>query len=409
MSLDGAVAGWPGAMPLASVPSAMSARIVPSLSAIARRDWDLARFPDSEGWDYLGACAAAPPAAFRLSAAVVEDREGFAAGAPLFALKYRLDTPLQGGALGRVCDAVAARLPGLLEWRMLGVGSPFTERCPVALSPRLPVGQQAQAMDSLLAAVEAEARRQGASLVAFKDLAPRDMAWAGPRLRAAGYVAVESLPLAVLDLAGADSFDAYLARLSAATRKDVRRKLKRAGKVTVDWRCSIAGLETEIAALYEETRAQSHVHYGDFEELPERYFERISEAMQGRVAFACYRVDGVLAAFNLLFIEPERVIDKFLGMRYPLARENDLYAVSWMENVRFCQRIGRRYLQTGQTAYASKLRFGSALEPLTLMVKHRNPVLNGAIRLAAPLLSFPRWDPDLRAAAKRVATERAGA
>ncbi|MFG1420251.1 hypothetical protein [Roseixanthobacter liquoris] len=65
-------------------------------------------------------------------------------------------------------------------------------------------------------------------------------------------------------------------------------------------------------------------------------------------------------------------------------------------NVRFCQRIGRRFLQTGQTAYASKLRFGSALEPRVHLVKHRNRVIHRAIRLAAPLLSFPRWDPDLR-------------
>lgn len=390
--------GWNAA---ARSAHAAEVQFLPGMLDISRREWGIARFGYAEGWDYLRACEMAPPAAFRLGAAQIEDEQGFAAGAPLFQLGYRLDTPLQGGALGRWCDRLAALAPGLLEWRLLGVGSPFTESCPLAVHPRLSRTEADAAVTRLTGGIEEEARRRGAAMIAFKDLSEADMTRFGPALRAAGYVAIESLPLAVLDLEDTRNEDEYLARLSAATRKDIRRKLKRAGRVDVEWRSSIEGLEGEIAALYEATRAQSNVHYGDFEELPEGYFERISRNMGGRVAFACYRIDGTLAAFNMLFIESERVIDKFLGMRYPLAREHDLYAISWMENVRFCQRIGRRYLQTGQTAYASKLRYGSSLRPLTLMVKHRNPVLNGLIRLAAPWFSFPRWDPDLKAHAAR--------
>ncbi|TDT94661.1 acetyltransferase (GNAT) family protein [Azorhizobium sp. AG788] len=392
--------GWAGAT-ASERPTV--AQILPAMLDIPRREWGLARFGDAEGWDYLRACEMAPPRAFRLGAAQVTDELGFAAGAPLFQLSYRLDTPLQGGTLGRWCDRLARLAPRLLEWRLLAVGSPFTEVCPLGVHPRLPADAADAAVGRLVAGVEAEARLRGASMIAFKDLSARDMERFGPVLRAAGYTAIESLPLAVLDLDGTCNEDEYLGRLSAATRKDIRRKLKKAGRVEVEWRSSIEGLEGEVAALYEATRAQSNVHYGDFEELPEGYFERISRNMGGRVAFACYRIDGTLAAFNMLFIESDRVIDKFLGMRYPLAREHDLYAVSWMENVRFCHRIGRRYLQTGQTAYASKLRYGSDLSPLTLMVKHRNPVLNALVRLGARWLSFPRWDPDLKAHAERQA------
>jgi len=382
--------------------------LLAGISAIAREDWRRCRPDDAEGWDYLVACESGTPAAFTLAAAQVEADGAFLAGVPLFTVGYRLDTPFQeeadvpaGGGIGtrlaRLGKAFARALVRGQEWRLLAVGSPFTESCPLALDPGLDGQTRGPAVAELLRTVEAEARRQKAGLIAFKDIDPPTMERVGPTLAAAGYVALESLPHAVLDLAGVADVEGWLARLSSATRKDLKRKLKRAGRVEVEWRSSITGLEEEVRALYDATRAQSHVRYGDFEDLPDGYFANVAAAQPDRVAFAFYRVDGRLAAFNLMLIEPDRVIDKFLGMAYPLARENDLYAVSWAENVRFCQRLGRRYLQTGQTAYASKLRYGSGLVPSTIMVKHLNPVLHAAVRRAAPWFGFPRWDPDLAA------------
>ncbi|WP_024281179.1 GNAT family N-acetyltransferase [Xanthobacter sp. 126] len=394
MSHDALVGDWPG--DTARAPVAPLVRMVSGMAGIDATAWKAARPPESEGWAYLAACETSPPAALELAAVSVGDRAGLAAAAPLFALKYRLDTPLQDGPLAAFCDRLARRAPGLMEWRMLGVGSTFTDACPVALSPRLCEAGRAKAVAGLIAAVEAEAARRGTGLVVFKDLAPRELALLAPHLAAARYFAVESLPVAVLDLDGTGDLDGYLARLSPATRKDLRRKMKRAERVEVEWRTSLAGMEGEVRALYEATRTRSQVRYGDFEDLPDGYFETVSRALGTDAVFACYRVGGQLAAFNLLFVEPDRVIDKFLGMAYPLGPAHDLYALSWLENVRFCQRIGRRYLQTGQTAYASKLRFGSALEPRTHLVKHRNRALHAVLRLAAPLLAFPRWDPDLR-------------
>lgn len=398
MLREAVIPGWAGHAPEVGpggAEASLGAGIMPGIAALDAAAWRAGRPAESEGWAYLAACEVAPPSAMALGAVQVADAKGLVAGVPLFALRYRLDTPLQGGPLGKLCDALARRVPRLMEWRMLGAGSPFTDACPIALAPRAAAEESRRAIRDLISAVEADAQRRGAALVAFKDLAPREAARLGPELSAAGYVAVESLPVAVLDLQGCADLDGYLARLSRATRRDLRRKMKGAHRVTVEWRTSIAGLEDEVRALYESTRTRSTVRYGDFEDLPGGYFERVSQALGNDAVFALYRIDGVLAAFNLLLVEPDRVIDKFLGMAYPLGPAHDLYALSWLENVRFCQRTGRRFLQTGQTAYAAKLRFGSSLEPRTHFVKYRNRLLNGLIRLSAPLLAFPRWDPEL--------------
>jgi predicted N-acyltransferase len=287
-----------------------------------------------------------------------------------------------------------------MEWRMLGIGSPFAERCHLALRPGLTGAETSRALDELLACIQQEARRVDAPLVAVKDLAEPEAGPVGAALARRGFHAIPSLPVAALALESGDP-EAYLTGLSAATRKDLRRKMRRRGDLCIEHRHRIGELAPEIDRLYEATRDNSLVHYGDFEELPAGYFGAISEALGDRALFVLYRIGGQLAAFNLLLLEPGRVIDKFLGMDYALARQHNLYAVSWMENVRIAAETGSTLLQSGQTAYASKLRFGSHLVPSTNHAWHRHPLANRAIGMAAPWLAFDRWDPDLRALAQR--------
>ena len=213
-----------------------------------------------------------------------------------------------------------------------------------------------------------------------------------------GFVHVQSLPVAVLDLAG-HTEDSYLATLSAATRKDLRRKLKKTG-VRIELRASIAGIEEQIAALYEATRAGSAFDYGAFEQLPENYFARIMAALGPRAFLMLYWVGGELAAFNLLLRDDARLIDKFWGMNRELARAHDLYFVSWMANVRYCLAQWIPLLQTGQTAYAAKLRLGSRLIGSHIWFRHRNRVLHFALRQLARFIAFDKMDPDLAASGK---------
>ncbi|MEP6762613.1 MAG: GNAT family N-acetyltransferase, partial [Sporichthyaceae bacterium] len=254
---------------------------------------------------------------------------------------------------------------------------------------------------ALRSAVEAEGERTKAVLIVYKDLAGEELdAVQGP-LAKSRYASIRSLPVASLDLRGRD-VTSYIASLSAATRKDVRRKLKRTGTVRIERRTRIDDVADTIEQLYEETRHHSAIHYGDFETLPRDYFRSIARAVRERAEFVLYWVGEELAAFNLLLLSPDVVIDKFLGMRYPLAQAHNLYVVSWIENVRFCLETGRHRLQSGQTAYAAKLRLGSRLVASSIFARHRNPLVNRLMHYAAPVAAFDRWDPDLRQLAARV-------
>lgn len=376
---------------------AFSAEVVQGVSTFAPDDWE-ALFPgQAEGHDYYAACETLACGAYRLMAVGVWRDGLLVAAAPVFSLVFDLTAPVQG-RWRPWADRLGRLAPRLTRLKVLGLGSPLAEQCHLGFHPCLGEEGRRQAMAAMLAALERHARAEGVGLVALKDVTAQDDAALAATLAGCGYARMASLPVAVLDVPA--DMERYLATLSPSTRKDVRRKLRGRSALRIEQRTEIGDIHEEIAALYEETRSNSDLDYGDLERLPAGYFRAVMQGTGSRARMMLYYVEDRLLAFNLLFVEKDRVIDKFLGMRYPQARHHNLYVVSWMENVMLAQAAGCSLLQSGQTAYAAKLRLGSRLAPSFLYFRHRNPVLNRLLRLLSCFLAFDRQDPELRALAR---------
>ncbi|MEZ5817678.1 MAG: GNAT family N-acetyltransferase [Hyphomicrobiaceae bacterium] len=370
------------------------------VGAIAEADWQRL-FPDeAEGWAYYRAVEAAPPPGFRFEAIAVSRGGRLVAAAPLFHVTYRLDTPLQG-RLRPIGDWLHRTVPRVVAHPVMGLGSPLADRCHLGFDPDLSHSEREQALTALLQGLDEKAAREGVRILAIKDLADREAQPIDGVLQGAGFSRIAGLPVSVLDLPFTSEAD-YIRSLSANNRSVLRRKLKTAGPVALETVTSIAGLEDEIYSLYEETRANSRFDYGDFEQLSPRYFRDVVAALgPERAALILARVDGRLLAMKLLFIEKDRIIDKFWGMRYPAGREHNLFFVAWMEGVRFALAHGARRYQSGQTAYAQKMKLGSRLDPMWVYFRHRWPVVNRIFRRAAPLIAFDKMDPELADIRKR--------
>ncbi|MBV9566858.1 MAG: GNAT family N-acetyltransferase [Hyphomicrobiales bacterium] len=374
---------------------AFEAKIFASITDIDAPAWD-ACFPgEAESHAYYAACARGLNRGLKEGAVAVHDGARLVAAAPIFRLNFRLDTPFQG-ALKRFTERLYPFAKGILDLPIIGLGSPYSERCHLGFVADLSAAEKRAAVASLLACLEGHASGGGTGLVAVKDLSVRDEAAFGATISALGWTRGMSLPIALLDLPFAD-VDDYLASLSGATRKDIRRKLRNAD-IRLEWRDHLVGLEDAVASLYESTRERSRLDYGAFETLPDGYFPSVTRALGGRARIALYFVGGELCAFNLVLLEKDRMIDKFLGVRYPLGREHNVYAVSWMENVKECLARGIHVLQTGQTAYGPKLRFGSRLEPSYVYFKHRSAFPYAILKTVNRFIKADRLDPDLRAA-----------
>jgi hypothetical protein len=372
----------------------VTVRHLPSITEVGRTDWD-GLFPGrAEGWDYFGACEKAAPQGFSASAMGAFAGRRLVAAVPLFRTDYRLDLSL-AGPLKPVIEWLHRNAPNLVLVPVLGMGSPLTEECPVGFAPGATPGERLSAFAALIDGMNTLAEASRIPLLALKDITDRDAVWAHDLLIEAGFTRVATLPLATLNLPFKDE-GAYLASLSASMRSDLRKKMRRAN-VSIEVRDTIDGIEDEIVTLFKETKAHRKADYGAFDEVPASYFREVMRAMPGRAQIMLARVGGVLATFNIFLIERDRIIGKYIGMRYPLAREHNLYFVNWMAMARLCMERRIPWLQTGHTSYAQKVRLGCKLKRSWIYFKYRSPLINPLFKLFGPGMAFDRMDPDLAA------------
>ncbi len=378
----------------------MEAIVVDSIEAFGREEWDRL-FPDElEDWSYYRAVEKSGLPDFSWLYFGVRDAAGLLrAAAPAFVTDYRLDTTLSGG-FKRFADWLTRHFPRLLRQKMLSLGSPVTEICHLGFAPGVPTDEQQRLLGAILAKAESFAKGNRVRMIAVKDAtAAQDALWAAAA-KAHGLRRQPGLPTAFLDVKFAN-IDEYLATLSKATRKDIRRKLKDAGGLRVEWRIGIDGIEGEVMRLYKSTHANAQF---SFEELTSEYFHNVLRGMAGRASCATYWLGDKLVAFNLVLHDGKRLLDKFLGMDYAVAREYNLYFYTWIENVRRCIDLKLALYQSGQGLHALKRRLGSRLSANWLWYRHRNRIVDAIFALVERIARFDRHDPELAALLKDSAT-----
>lgn len=358
------------------------ARLVGSIHDIGRDRWN-ACFPDAlEDFDYLAAVEAAGLPGFEWRYVVAEAHGRLAAAAPAFLTDYSLDTTLTPA--GRRMVAGLRRVsPRALTLRLACLGSPCTEDVGLGFSPDVSLADRAPIVDAMLAAFEADAAAAGAWLLGVKDAPEPDaLLWAGAARRG-GYQATPGLPCAELDIDFPD-IEAYLGRLSRATRRDMRRKLRSLDALRIEVRSDLAGFEDRTLDLYRQTRARSDLQ---FEDLPAAYFTGVLAGLPGRALCVLYFEGSDLIGVNLLIASRDTLLDKFFCMDTTRGPARDLWFVSWFTNVRLCLERGLSHYRSGQAGYADKLRLGSRIVDARMYFRHRRPLVNRALRWAAPLLA----------------------
>lgn len=353
-----------------------------SLEAIGRERWDACFSGALEGFDYLLAVEKAGLPGFDWRYLLVETDGRPVAAAPAFITDFDLATTLN--PVGHRMIAAARKVaPRAFTLKLGSLGSPCTEDVGVGFARDLPLQDRGPALRALMQGFQADALAAGCSLMAIKDTPAVDADLWDAAARADGFRPIAGLPIAHLDIDFPD-MEAYLARLSPGTRKDMRRKLRALDRISVEVREDLAGLEEAVLALYADTRARAEMQ---FEDLTAAYFTGVLERMRGRALCVLYRADGELLAANLLLHDHQTLLDKFFCMDAARGRALNLYFVSWFTNLRLCLERGLTRYQSGQAGYANKLRLGSTITRTDMRFRHRNPLINQALQWAAPLLS----------------------
>ncbi|MBF0562500.1 MAG: GNAT family N-acetyltransferase [Alphaproteobacteria bacterium] len=351
-----------------------------SITEIGADAWDRC-FPEAlETYAYYQAVETVGIPGFSWRYISVRDGEAVLAVAPVFLTAYRLDTTAQGW-VRRLALGLARVAPGLLALRLACLGSPVTEICQVGFAPDVPGETQEALAETVLDGLNRVAAGEGIGLLGVKEI-PVNAVPLIAALRRRGWAEMTALPSAELALAHA-TFDDYLATLSRATRKDMRRKLKSAAALRIERRTVIDDVLPRIKVLYDQTRAGGDFQ---FEDLPAAYFQAVLTHLPGRASCFLYWYEDELLGFNLLLESHDHMLDKFIGMDQERGRTFNLYFVSWLNNVRYCIEHGCHRYQSGQGGYAVKLRLGSTLVANALYFRHRRAVVNALLRLVSRLV-----------------------
>lgn len=309
--------------------------------------------------------------------------------APYFVMDYRLDTTVQG-SLKYFLNKVSQYLPNLLNIRIVCVGSPVTDSCKIGISKEYPLDPEM--LKVLCAELDQIAKREQASVIAFKDVIESEAQLFSASLHTCGFGKVANMPVAT-NLIQYQNIDEYLESLSYATRKNLRRKLKSREHVRVEEHTGLPPNIETIYQLYLQTYEQSELK---FEKLTLEFFESVAGLMPNNCRFVLYYAENKLIAFNLLLHRDGVLLDKYIGMDQSLAKKHNIYFLSWLHNIEMCIRDGFHTYQSGQAAYETKIRLGAKLDQTYIFFRHCNPILNKPLKLISRVLAYANFDSSVK-------------
>ena len=308
---------------------------------------------------------------------------------PVFFVRQNLVEGVPG-KIRSIVDLVRRIFPRLLTMRVLMVG------CSAGTGD-LGAGDQKDetwVANVLQASLSTYARQNKASLIVLKDF-PATYRSTLERFPLNGYARIPSMPMTRLPLHYHD-WDEYFRTLSKATRKDLRRKFRKAEhapKIEMQLVSDITPLVDEIYPLYLAVHERSPLK---FETLTKNYFRAIARRMPERARFFVWRQSDKIVAFSFCLVCGDSIYDECIGLDYSVALDLHLYFYTLRDIISWALEQGLKYYYSNPLNYEPKLHLDCELVPLDLYIMHTNSVLNPIFCRVIKYLGPTRHDPVLQ-------------
>ena len=352
--------------------------LVDSITKISREDWDLVFGNIPEGYPFYMVLEHSNLKGFSFYYLTFYRNGTILSIVPLFVADFHLDIVLDG-FIKKAIHMIRHFIPRFFILKTLFCGSPFGEKG--VLGIRKDLKDTRVLIDELVKAMQRFCKEGKIPFIIFKDFLKEDTLLLDS-LKHKGFLKVDSFPSVRLDLSF-KSLDEYFESLSYSTRKDLRRKVKKAyskAHIRVKIVKGVEDIIDEVYRLYLNTYQAGKVK---FEFLTKDFFINVSRDLSPHTQYFLYYVNGKLSAFNLCFVYKDLMIDKFIGFDYEIAHQYSLYFVSWRFNIDWCLKNSIRFYQVGQTDYEPKIKLGGSLIPLYAYFKHNNFFFNVFMRFLA--------------------------
>jgi predicted N-acyltransferase len=321
---------------------------------------------------------------------LIEDDSGNArAIQPVFFVRQNLVEGVPG-KIGSVVDVIRKVLPRFLTMRVLMVGCTAGTGDLDACDEK----DEAWVVNALQASLSTYASQNKASLIVLKDF-PATYRSELETFPLNGYARIPSMPMTGLPLQY-NNWEEYFRTLSKATRKDLRRKFRkaeRAPEIEMEVVSDITALIDEIYPLYLAVHERSPLK---FETLTKDYFRAIAQRMPERARFFIWRQLDKIVAFSFCLVCDDKIYDECIGLDYDVALDLHLYFYTLRDIISWALEQGLKYYYSNPLNYEPKLHLDCELVPLDLYVMHTNPLLNPIFRRLIKYIGPTRHDPVLQ-------------
>ncbi len=370
-------------------------KIAGCISEIDRKEWE-SIFPDIlESYGFLKTNDEALSHQFKPYYVSIYEGTRMVCVAPCFIMDYPLITTIEGPL-----KEIALKLPAFVQrffsLRVLICGS-------AACEGRIGIDgscDQEAVMAHLAEVLSSIAKKERASITAFKDFSGQFTPLLDG-LRKIGFYKILSYPSVDLDIRF-NTFEEYIASLSRATKKDLKRKFKRIDAMPRIEMEAVDHLDEPLLSdayrLYLETFKKSDVQ---FEKISKAFFKNISVNMPGRVKFFLWRLKEKLVAVDLCLVSEDVLVDEYIGMDYAVAYEYHLYFLTFRDIINWCMERGIKKYETGALNYDPKKRLDFRFLSNYLYIRHESPIKNPFFGLVIMLLKPDNFDPVLKFVKKR--------
>jgi hypothetical protein len=307
---------------------------------------------------------------------------------PLFETRFDLSTFVEGW-IKKSLKMAGRLIPSLFQPRVLSVGLLVGEWSEIGIDPQIDTGTFEAARKMAFGALQTLAAELKSDIVALYNFNHYGKL-PGEVFKKFNRVQCQSSAQLRINF---NSLEEFLGRLSRAARKDLRRKMRASYEVGIIRSSNISPFLDRIYKLYQETVARSPLALGAQNRL---FFQKICEKIPD-AEYTLYFVQEELAAFNLLVVKQEAMVDQYFCMDYELGRKHNLYVLSWLQNIRTCVERNIPLYHAGQGAEKTKAHLGATFIPSFILFKHRQPMVDrllvGQPAVIEKILSYLRFWP----------------
>lgn len=198
----------------------------------------------------------------------------------------------------------------------------------------------------------------------------------------AGFLAIEGQALAYVPIDFENRED-YLVKFSKSRRKNLKRKLKSLDDLRVEILDTGAqqfaqhAFRAQLYQLFLNVYNQSEVH---FDLLTAEFFDEILQDAENGGKVFLYWKSQILVGYNICFVYQGNLVDKYIGLNYPLAIEYNLYFISWFINLDYAKQHHLKFYIAGWTDPEVKAQLGAKFTFTRHLVWIKQPILRFVLR-----------------------------